>query len=62
MHLNIQTAYFVICFRIFSKTMKKLVYILLLALVGGLIFTSCKSNENCAAYGEAKNFKVERRK
>ena len=53
---------FCIRIRIRSKIMKKLIYILLLSMIGGLVLVSCKSQEKCAAYGEAKNFKIEQRK
>jgi len=31
-------------------------------LLAGLYLSSCKSQENCAAYGEAKKFQVEKRR
>ncbi len=42
--------------------MKKIVVLLLAAFITGLILSSCKSKESCAAYGEAKKYKVERRR
>ena len=40
--------------------MKKIALLLLIAFSLGIISTSCKSNQKCAAYGETDRFKVER--
>jgi hypothetical protein len=42
--------------------MKKLAVFFLATFVAALILSSCKSQESCAAYGEAKKYKVERRR
>lgn len=42
--------------------MKKLVILLLAIFTFGIILSSCKSSESCAAYGEAKKFRVEHRR
>ncbi|MDD2962716.1 MAG: hypothetical protein PHQ65_07625 [Bacteroidales bacterium] len=42
--------------------MKKIAIALLLILSATLILSSCKSNESCAAYGEAGKYQIERRR
>ncbi len=34
---------------------------LLVLVVVAIIVSSCKSQENCAAYGEAKNYQIEKK-
>jgi len=34
---------------------------LLVLMVAALIVSSCKSQESCAAYGEAKNYQIEKK-
>lgn len=34
---------------------------LLVIMVAALIVSSCKSQESCAAYGEAKNYQIEKK-
>jgi hypothetical protein len=40
--------------------MKKLAIIMLVTMSVGIIMSSCKSSQKCAAYGEANRYKVER--
>jgi len=40
--------------------MKKLGLIMLVVMSLGIILSSCKSSQKCAAYGEASRYKVER--
>jgi hypothetical protein len=40
--------------------MKKLAFIMLVAISVGIIMSSCKSSQKCAAYGEASRYKIER--
>lgn len=35
---------------------------LLVLVVAAIIVSSCKSQENCAAYGEAKNYQIEKKR
>ncbi len=42
---------------------KPITALAMIALVlAGLFLSSCKSQENCAAYGEAKKFQIEKRR
>lgn len=41
--------------------MKKIAITLLIALVSGLILSSCKSSTACAAYGETNKYQIETR-
>ncbi len=42
--------------------MKKLTIILLGIFIAGMVLSSCKSQEKCAAYDEAKKFQKESRR
>lgn len=41
--------------------MKKIAIALLIALVAGVIMTSCKSSSSCPAYGETSKYQIETR-
>jgi uncharacterized protein HemY len=41
--------------------MKKIALLLATVLLLGIVLSSCKSSQQCAAYGEAKKFRVESR-
>lgn len=58
-----QRVYFVENFALSQfRSMKKIAIALLLILSATLILSSCKSNESCAAYGEAGKYQIERRR
>jgi hypothetical protein len=42
--------------------MKKIIIFLLLVIGASAILSSCRSQEQCAAYGEARKFQVEHRR
>jgi hypothetical protein len=45
----------------YRKYMKKIALLLITVILLGIVFSSCRSTEKCAAYGEAKNYRVESR-
>jgi len=42
--------------------MKKVIVLILAIVTISIILFSCKSSENCPAYGEAKKFQIEQRR
>jgi hypothetical protein len=45
----------------YRKNMKKVALLLASVVILGIILSSCRSSEQCAAYGEAKKYRVESR-
>lgn len=41
--------------------MKKIALFLATVILLGIVLSSCRTGEQCAAYGEAKKYRVERR-
>jgi len=43
------------------KKMKKIAIVLLVTFVAGIIFSSCRSQGTCPAYGETSKYQIETR-
>ena len=45
-----------------QSTKRPAVMVFILILLSAIAVSSCKSKENCAAYGEAKKYQIEKRR